>query len=51
MPHVKSVKICVAVLEWMGVLLAATHRSHQPVVLGRYSWNDVSLLGLLMVLP
>ncbi|MDR4470855.1 MAG: SGNH/GDSL hydrolase family protein [Nitrospira sp.] len=26
----------------------ATHRSHPPVVLGRYSWNYASILGLLV---
>ncbi len=44
----RNVKIFVAVLAWMAVLLAATHRSHPPIVLGRYSWSYASLLGLLV---
>lgn len=47
MPYATSVKICVAGLAWMWVLLAATHRSDTSAVLGRYSWNYASLLGLL----
>lgn len=46
--NISSVKMCITVLAWMGVLLAATHRSHPPVVLGRYSWNYAYLLGLLV---
>jgi lysophospholipase L1-like esterase len=46
--NIRYIKICVAVLAWMVVLLAATHRSDQPAVLGRYSWNYASLLGLLV---
>jgi uncharacterized membrane protein len=45
---IRYVKICVAVLVWMVVLLAATHQSHPAAVLGRYSWNYASLLGLLV---
>lgn len=41
-------KLCVVVLAWSGVLLAATYRSHTPVVLGRYSWSYIALLGLLV---
>jgi lysophospholipase L1-like esterase len=44
----RYVKIFITVLAWMGVLLAATHRSHPPVVLGRYSWSYAYLLGLLV---
>lgn len=44
---IRYVKICVAVLVWMVVLLAATHQSHPAAVLGRYSWNYASLLELL----
>jgi hypothetical protein len=46
--NIRYVKICVAVLAWMGVLLAATYRSFHPVVLGRYSWSYACLLGLLI---
>lgn len=46
--NMRYVKICVAVLAWMGVLLAATYRSEWPVVLGRYSWSYACLLGLLV---
>ena len=46
--NIRYVKICVAVLAWMGVLLAATHRSESPVVLGRYGWSYACLLGLLV---
>ena len=46
--NIRYVKICVAVLAWMGVLLAATFRSFHPVVLGRYSWSYACLLGLLI---
>jgi lysophospholipase L1-like esterase len=46
--NIRYVKICIAVLAWMGVLLAATHRSELPVVLGRYSWSYACLLGLLV---
>ncbi len=46
--NIRNVKICVVVSAWMGVLLAATHRSHPPVLLGRYSWSYASLLGLLV---
>lgn len=45
--NIRYLKIVVAGLAWMGVLLAATYRSHSPVVLGRYSWSYVCLLGLL----
>lgn len=47
-PILRNMKIYIAVLAWLGVLLAATHRSHPPVVLGKYSWNYASLLGLLV---
>lgn len=46
--NIRYVKICVAVLAWMGVLLAATFRSFHPVVLGRYSWSYACLLVLLI---
>jgi lysophospholipase L1-like esterase len=45
--NIRYVKICIAVLAWMGVLLTATYRSESPVVLGRYSWSYACLLGLL----
>ena len=45
--NIRFLKICVAVSAWMVVLLAATHRSDPPVVLGRYSWNYACLLGLM----
>jgi lysophospholipase L1-like esterase len=45
---IRYVKICVAVLAWLGVLLAAIYRSSHPVVLGRYSWSYACLLGLLI---
>ncbi len=48
MANIRYVKICITVLAWIGVLLVATHRSHPPVVLGRYSWNYAYLLGLLV---
>lgn len=44
----RYVKIGVSVAAWIGVLLAATHQSHTPVVFGRYSWGYVALLGLLV---
>lgn len=43
----KYLKMAVAVVAWSSVLVAATHRSHTPVVFGRYSWGYVTLLGLL----
>ena len=46
--NIRYVKICVAVLAWTGVLLAATYRSESPVLLGRYSWRYACLLGLLV---
>lgn len=42
------VKNYVAGLAWMGALLAATHRSESPVILGRYSWSYAYLLGSLV---
>lgn len=48
MANIKYMKICITGLAWIGVLLAATHRSHPPVVLGRYSWSYAYLLGLLV---
>ncbi len=47
-PNVRHLKVCVVVMTWVSVLLIATHRSHPPVVFGRYSWNYASLLGLLV---
>jgi lysophospholipase L1-like esterase len=35
-------------LAWSGVVLAATYRSHTPVVFGRYSWGYFALLCLLV---
>jgi lysophospholipase L1-like esterase len=46
--NIRYLKICLVVLAWMVVLLAATHQSHPAAVLGRYSWNYASLLGLLV---
>lgn len=43
-----NMKICITALAWIVVLLAAMHRSDPPAVLGRYSWNYASLLGLLV---
>jgi lysophospholipase L1-like esterase len=48
MANIRYVKICVAVLAWLGVLIAATYRSDRPVVLARYSWSYACLLGLLV---
>ena len=45
---VRYLKVCIVVVAWVGVLLIANHRSHPPVVLGRYSWNYAALLGLLV---
>lgn len=45
---IRNMKICLSALAWMIVLLAAMHRSDPPDVLGRYSWNYASLLGLLI---
>lgn len=47
--HLRYLKIGVAVVAWSGVLLAATYRSHTPVVFERYSWGYIVLLGLLVV--
>jgi transposase len=50
-PNISYLKICITVVAWIGVLLAATHRSHPPVVLGRYSMflddltNELTSLG------
>ncbi len=46
--QLRYLKIGVAVVAWSSVLLAATYRSHTPVVFGRYSWGYVVLLGLLV---
>lgn len=46
--QLRYLKIGSSVLAWSGVLLAATYRSHTPVVFGRYSWGYVVLLGLLV---
>lgn len=46
--HRRYLKIGVAIVAWSSVLLAATYRSHTPVVFGRYSWGYVVLLGLLV---
>ena len=47
--HLRYLKIGVAVMAWSGVLLAATYRSHTPVVSGWYSRGYIVLLGLLVV--
>ena len=46
--NIQYLKVCIVTVAWIGVLLVATHRSHPPVVLGRYSWNYAYLLGLLV---
>ncbi len=46
--NLRYVKFGVVVVAWTLVLLAVTYRSHTPVVLGRYSWGYVALLGLLI---
>ena len=45
--HLRYMKLGSVIIAWIGVLLAATYRSHTPVVFGRYSWGYVVLLGLL----
>lgn len=47
-PQPQYVKIGVSLVSWSVVLLAATYRSHTPVVFGRYSWGYVTVLGLLV---
>ncbi len=46
--NVRSLKIFIVLVAWVGVLLAATHYSDKPVVLGRYSGGYACLLGLLI---
>jgi len=43
---VRYLKVCIVVIAWVGVVLAATHYSEKPVVLGRYSGGYAYLLGL-----
>jgi lysophospholipase L1-like esterase len=43
-----SLKIGCCIVVWSGVVLAATHQSHTPVVFGRYSGGYVLLLALLV---
>lgn len=42
--QVKYLKFSIMSMAWGLALLAATYRSHTPVVLGRYSWWYVALL-------
>lgn len=42
--QVKYLKFGIVSMAWGLALLAATYRSHTPVVLGRYSWWYVALL-------
>lgn len=46
--NLRYLKFGVVAVAWSLVLLAAPYRSHTPVVLGRYSWGYVALLGLLI---
>jgi lysophospholipase L1-like esterase len=46
--NAKYFKIGVVVLAWVGVLLAATYRSHTPMVFDRYSLGYAGLLSLLV---
>jgi lysophospholipase L1-like esterase len=45
--NLRYLKFGVVAVACSLVLLAAPYRSHTPVVLGRYSWGYVALLGLL----
>lgn len=47
-PQPRHVKIGVSLVAWSVVVLAATYRSHTPMVFGRYSWGYVTWLGLLV---
>src|SRR5215510_8538945 len=47
-PRLRYVQIGVSLVSWSVVVLAATYRSHTPVVFGRYSWGYVTWLGLLV---
>lgn len=44
--HLRYMKLSAVIIAWGGVLLAATYRSHTPVVFDRYSWGYVVLLGI-----
>src|SRR5690348_5505769 len=44
--NVRYLKVCIVILAWIVVVLAATHSSDKPVVLGRYSGSYASLLCL-----
>jgi lysophospholipase L1-like esterase len=46
--NLRYLKFGAVAVAWSLVLLAATYRSHTPVVLGRYSSGYVALLGLLI---
>lgn len=46
--RLRYVKLVVACLAWSSVLLSIPYRSQTPVVLGRYSWGYVALLGFLV---
>jgi len=39
--NVRYLKVCIVVVAWVGVVLAATHYSDKPLVLGRYSRSDL----------
>lgn len=47
-PDVRKLRIVISVMAWGAVCLAASYRSHTPVVFGRYSLNYTYLLGLLV---
>lgn len=44
--NIRYLKVCIVVAAWVGVVLAATHYSDKPVVLGRYSGGYAYLLCL-----
>lgn len=44
--NVQYLKVCIVVVAWVGVVLAATHYSDKPLVLGRYSRSYTYLLCL-----
>lgn len=46
--HLKYMKLGLVIMAWSVVLLAATYRSHTPVVFGRYSWGYLALLVFLV---
>lgn len=44
----RYLKIVASVVAWSSVLLTSTYWSHTQVVVGQYSWGQVTLLGLLI---